>query len=184
MKKLLLLGSILYLSAMGCAVEQSNTYTVFVDDKFNQSEQEDIKAALAEWNDNTDGEVNFNIRALSQSDGSVPDHTIWIMYSNLDTIKNINTYSAGRIGNTTTSLVDDNAFMYLAMDKIEVDYSNIIRIIVEHELGHAMGIHQHLPAGNIMAPSSDSVSEHLTCADVELLYQVRGIKRNCNHQLL
>lgn len=165
---------------VGCSATPATVYTVYVDDKFDQEDQDIIKAGLDEWSEYTQDAVMFNIVSLSKAPANeTPEHTVYIIFSTSDVVANIKPYNTSALGATMRTDRDDNAFMYLDMTKIYSYFYNRFRQIIEHEMGHAMGMHFHLQNGNIMASSVNDVSDHLTCKDIKSFYETRGWDNFC-----
>lgn len=87
--------------------------------------------------------------------------------------------SSNPLGLTAGGINSNGAEIYIDVPGIEgTQYAANFTQIVEHELGHAMGL-KHMTPGHLMAPFIEDMADGPTCGDVQQWQEVRGTIIHC-----
>ncbi len=144
--------------SQGCSSwDEGSTAYVYIDDPQGLFSEEDmgvIRDSLEEWSDALDEYVVFQ---FVSSDESVPDSLITVTP---DTLQNIRD-ERGLDAVTDWTPVSRGGDITVPYD---VDPVHFHRLML-HELGHTLGLDHDKP-GTVMAPSTGTASDWITCDDV------------------
>lgn len=177
MKTILAILVLMVAALSGCALQPAATYQVYIDPMFSDYEQGIIRDSLGDWTNKSDGIVTFNVTIAKSWGNTTPPHTIWIQSSSQSAV-----YVDGKpmAGECSQGKLDDNAFIYLPMDKYEGHPAmSWFGQTVRHEIGHALGL-EHDVSGTIMAPSHGSASMTVTCTDIAKLAKLHDYPAGFN----
>lgn len=160
----------------GC-VPVTPTYQVYIDSEFTEGERNVIQASLNDWTTKSNGLVTFKSNVVKTWGTQVPKHTIKFIRSTQDTVDS--ECHPGVAGCTARDLdeeVADSSRIFLPMDR---EFGGYFSSVVRHEIGHALGL-KHDPTSDLMREKIINSSARVTCKDVNMLDDLRGVPYSCN----
>lgn len=153
---------------LGCGRVQGNDYNVLVDPAFSSDEVQAVIDASDDWKGHIDGLRMWPVIASCKG---VEDGTICIHLSNhAEVLKHNGTEEAYAV----TDPGDKGAEVWIDAHDIAL-YPTYLKMIVEHEMGHAMGLVHDPHQDTLMHPHPEVASSTVTCADMTQWYLVRGL---------
>jgi len=168
---------------------QTFTRAVFIDQDFTSAETEDIQRSLQEWETATHNAIHFEIvpsfnhnfdaiLALHQKSLIILNYP-----ANTPMVKNADRAIQEEFNDPTLWI---NAYydgdqptptIYVVSERILGQEAFIS--VVEHEIGHSLGLEHNMKEGTLMYPIQDKSARHITPDDVRAFCKLHW----CNDQL-
>lgn len=151
-----------------------DSYAVHVDPRFSQEQEVEIVAALDSWEAAVPVHFAVDVSACSGIHGGM----VCIHASNRAEIASKQSQPDGvgvglTLRETTWGHAVDGGEVFLDVPTIEASYSDDLRRIAAHEVGHAMQLEHNAP-GNLMAAMATDDAPAPTCTDDSQWYEARG----------
>ncbi len=152
-----------FLVACQCIYWQANPshhYNLDIEGGFTGKEYTLILQGADRWRDATDGEITFGLIGYSGDPSTITIHGM--------TVAEIQAKYGPEVGGECTPY-GEPSWIDLSNDIDSATFEHV----VEHELGHSLGL-KHTGPGTVMCDSTGCSSEHITCADVRQFCQIWG----------
>lgn len=168
--KLIIISCALQLS---CSYKYSEHYSVKIDPTFTPSQRDIIINGLDKWEEMTNGGVSFSAEILECDYAS--DNNICIHFSSVKLLPHSNgPYPLG-----WTFYNNNSGDIYLGMDSYISNDKKALLQVVEHELGHGLGL-VHTKPGDLMCKNTSCGALEVTCNDVHQYQTLRYMFWECH----
>lgn len=156
----------------GCSAGEQISYQVYIDDNISASQKQIVVDSILGWEEATSGQVVF----YKATDWRTQDYLITITPSTIPELTTLehdaddNEHIHGGIYGLTHYMDNQSSLISVA---VEVRDPIMFRHIVEHELGHALGL-EHTERDTLMYWSVRGGANTIVCADVAQFCSIHG----------
>jgi hypothetical protein len=158
------------------AIPRPISRNVFLPDDFTEEQKQDIKAALSEWEEKTNGSIKFNIfehydkriinsltiRRITLIILDIPEDAP--MVKELDERES---KKAGEKRYVCGYFNQDDPLPTVNIVSSRIKSQEIYTSVVEHELGHALGLEHNPDQNSVMYADQDYSAKHIAPGDVQ-----------------
>jgi hypothetical protein len=170
---LVLLAAVVLFTTAGCGqISHGDTYHVEIDPAFSPSEVEEILVGVDAWRATVP--VHFTV-SIGLDSGEEVDGVIRIYrataFADPNELGDASAYVDGGDMGIPTKTV--------ALFQTKYGWAHFLATVVEHELGHCMGLKHHDDAPAIMNSVANTGAHEIRCDDVMQWQSVRGRDTSC-----